>query len=353
MATATGIGANLVFGSSDCAFSGQVPLAADPKLGPLSANGGIGETMAPLRGSPAVNGAASACPATDGGSGPSDERLVPRPRGAACDVGAFEVATDAAVSISATPDPVVVGGSLTLTATVSDRGSDAASGAIVNLPVPVGTTLVAAPSGCTALFAIPVSVSCPLGALTAGQARTVAIQVRPERTGALSETASVQVEQADYEAADDSALTTSLVTNSPAPSAPGPAGASTAGSALVGRVLKLDRHGNVMLRVSCSRLPGGGCNDWLALYSSTGRLPASAAAPRRIGAAKLLGRVHKTIASGSTSSVRMHLSDRARRLVAARHGRLLARLLLSLHPGSGPVVSHAYGVTVHRIGGKR
>jgi CSLREA domain-containing protein len=60
----------------------------NPKLGPLSDNGGPTETMALLPGSPAIDGVPAAganCPATD-------QRGVTRPQGQACDIGAYEAA---------------------------------------------------------------------------------------------------------------------------------------------------------------------------------------------------------------------------------------------------------------------
>jgi cysteine-rich repeat protein len=59
-------------------------IGVDPRLGPLADNGGLTPTHALLAGSPAVD-AAGACTGTD-------QRGVPRPQGAACDIGAFEFA---------------------------------------------------------------------------------------------------------------------------------------------------------------------------------------------------------------------------------------------------------------------
>lgn len=57
---------------------------AEPMLGPLQANGGATETHALLPGSPAIDaGDNGLCPATD-------QRDIPRPFGAACDIGAYE-----------------------------------------------------------------------------------------------------------------------------------------------------------------------------------------------------------------------------------------------------------------------
>ncbi len=59
---------------------------ADPLLGALADNGGFGQTMLPGTGSAAIDtGDSAACPATD-------QRGVPRPQGAGCDIGAVEVA---------------------------------------------------------------------------------------------------------------------------------------------------------------------------------------------------------------------------------------------------------------------
>jgi hypothetical protein len=57
------------------------------ELGPLSYNGGPGDTMIPEPGSPVIDagGGPPTCPATD-------ERGVKRPQGTACDIGAVEVA---------------------------------------------------------------------------------------------------------------------------------------------------------------------------------------------------------------------------------------------------------------------
>ncbi|WP_113704469.1 right-handed parallel beta-helix repeat-containing protein [Nonomuraea lactucae] len=54
----------------------------DPQLAPLANNGGPTDTVALLRGSPAID-AASDCPT-------ADQRGVQRPQGRACDIGAFE-----------------------------------------------------------------------------------------------------------------------------------------------------------------------------------------------------------------------------------------------------------------------
>ena len=61
-------------------------ITADPKLGPLAANGGPTETMALLSGSSAIDtGTATGAPSVD-------QRGISRPQGGGYDIGAFEVA---------------------------------------------------------------------------------------------------------------------------------------------------------------------------------------------------------------------------------------------------------------------
>ena len=57
----------------------------DPQLAPLGDYGGVTPIMLPLSGSPAVDN--GQCPANI----PTDQRGLPRPQGAACDIGAVEV----------------------------------------------------------------------------------------------------------------------------------------------------------------------------------------------------------------------------------------------------------------------
>jgi hypothetical protein len=58
----------------------------DAKLSPLQNNGGLTATDALLAGSPAIDAAGNCPPPT------TDQRGVTRPQGAACDIGAFELA---------------------------------------------------------------------------------------------------------------------------------------------------------------------------------------------------------------------------------------------------------------------
>jgi CSLREA domain-containing protein len=76
-------GTCLAFTAGKGDLVGTAAAPADPKLGPLTNNGGTTPTHALLAGSPAINAGAS-CTATD-------QRGVARPT--ACDIGAFELST--------------------------------------------------------------------------------------------------------------------------------------------------------------------------------------------------------------------------------------------------------------------
>jgi hypothetical protein len=84
---ASSIGHNLLLSSGSTALSGNLSgnlYNVDPRLGPLSDNGGPTLTHALLLGSPAIDAA------DPSDSTLTDQRGVARPQGAASDIGAFE-----------------------------------------------------------------------------------------------------------------------------------------------------------------------------------------------------------------------------------------------------------------------
>lgn len=90
-------GFNLEVGHS-CGFTRQA-LHANPRLGPLAANGGPTPTMALRPASPAINRIPPKRASCRRGV---DQRGVPRPQGPRCDIGAFEVvATRTALRVRA------------------------------------------------------------------------------------------------------------------------------------------------------------------------------------------------------------------------------------------------------------
>ncbi len=113
-----------------------------PQITPVQDNGGQTDTQAPLNGSPAIDaGDDSGCPATD-------QRGALRPAGAACDIGAYEVAVPAATT-GAASGVTATGANLAGTvfnpdiaagAAVFDYGTTTAYGqSTPALPVPAAT----------------------------------------------------------------------------------------------------------------------------------------------------------------------------------------------------------------------
>ena len=127
--------------------------SGDPRLLPLADNGGPTQTMALGHGSAAIDRIPVAqCTTTSGQMVATDQRGVSRPQeakgaqGAACDIGAFEVVTDAHLSIAKSgPATVAPAGSLSYAVTVSNGpgpASVAATDPTWSDTVPAGTTFV-------------------------------------------------------------------------------------------------------------------------------------------------------------------------------------------------------------------
>jgi hypothetical protein len=344
VAKAKATAANIVQGEDACAFSGPAPLNVDPKLGG-GLPAGLGEGLMLLEGSPAVNAGGATCAGAQGdGAVAVDQRGLARPRGGGCDLGAIEAGADASVRLTATPEPVSPGGTLTLAAIAMNTGSEAATGTTVAIAVPTGAAFGSAPPGCTLVTSPPAVVTCSIGTLLPGQSHQTLITVRPERAGALIETATVAHIEADIDSTNDTATLASAVATPAGPPGSGAAsGAGRAVSSLVGRTFTVDAHGNATVKVSCGASSKGGCEDTIALYAITGSLPARTA--RR---SALLGRARVHIAAGKAERVRIHLSGAARARLSSAHPRLRARILLSAANTVAPASTHAYAVLLRR-----
>ena len=90
--TITDGGHNLSFPAAD--LSCDAAVRADPLLGSVHDNGGPTRTMLPASNSPALD----AVPSSGAFCAAVDQRNVPRPRGAACDIGAVERTTPTATT---------------------------------------------------------------------------------------------------------------------------------------------------------------------------------------------------------------------------------------------------------------
>jgi hypothetical protein len=120
-------------------------VGADPLLAPLEANGGPTSTMALLGASPAIDAGDASCPGRD-------QRGVVRPQGAACDIGAYELAPGAVTTGAASAVTTVsasVGGTVTnpdaAGATASFQYGPTTAYGLATATRPVAATAAAAP----------------------------------------------------------------------------------------------------------------------------------------------------------------------------------------------------------------
>jgi uncharacterized repeat protein (TIGR01451 family) len=104
---------------------------------------------------------------------------------------------DLAISKADSPDPVVDGDVLTYTITVSNLGPGTASGVTVTDKLSSHTEFVSASASQGSCEVTGKTVTCELGTLAASAAGTVTIEVRPNKTGELTNSASVAVGPGD------------------------------------------------------------------------------------------------------------------------------------------------------------
>jgi hypothetical protein len=140
----TFLGYNLIQTPTDCVFDGDFTgsrFGVDPQLGPLADNGGPAPTHALLATSPARDaGLPAACPATD-------QRGVPRPQGAACDLGAYEVNDDPFLFLALNATAFGPGETMVLTAELIPGLVPVLADAYIVIRLPDGTLLSLVPAG--------------------------------------------------------------------------------------------------------------------------------------------------------------------------------------------------------------
>ncbi|MGH9349394.1 MAG: PxKF domain-containing protein [Vicinamibacterales bacterium] len=124
-------------------------------------------------------------------------------------------ATDLAVTKTASPDPVLLGDNLTYTLTVTNLGPEEALEVSLTDILPVGVTLVdngiTASQGDCSRQADSFTIACELGNLAVGTSATVAIVVRADALGALTNTATVSGLNPEINTANNFALVESTV----------------------------------------------------------------------------------------------------------------------------------------------
>jgi uncharacterized repeat protein (TIGR01451 family) len=143
--------------------------------------------------------------------------------------------SDLAVSLSASPEPVLAGNELTYTVVVDNLGPAEATGVELSdlLPPDVSFSSVTASQG-RCQETLP--VRCHFQSLAAGERATVTIVVNPTEEGSVTNLVTVVASQVDSDGDNNSAVTTSTVvawsfTNATARSGLGTPGAKTGGLA--------------------------------------------------------------------------------------------------------------------------
>lgn len=100
---------------------------------------------------------------------------------------------DLDLTVTASPDPVVVGTTLTYTLAVSNAGPAAATGVIIANMLPANVTLVSALGDCAG----SAPVVCTVGTLAPGASTVVMLRVRPDAAGPLTNRAIVTADSSD------------------------------------------------------------------------------------------------------------------------------------------------------------
>jgi uncharacterized repeat protein (TIGR01451 family) len=122
---------------------------------------------------------------------------------------------DLRVTKSDSPDPVVVGQTLTYSIGVSNAGPDGATGVTLTDTLPAGTSFQSATPSQGSCGQAAGTVTCNLGSLASGASATIEIKVAPQNTGTITNTASATGGQSDPDTANNSATATTTVGFSP------------------------------------------------------------------------------------------------------------------------------------------
>jgi uncharacterized repeat protein (TIGR01451 family) len=191
---------------STCGLSASTSRSnVDPQLGPLQANGGPTQTMAPASTSPADN----AIPPGTNGCGTTvstDQRGALRPNLSGCSIGAYEYGDLGLQSLSASPSPVKSQGTLTYAATVSNAGAADATGVVLTDTLPVGEAFKSASVTQGHCSHVGAKVTCALGQVGAATTPKVVIVVKvtAAKGKTLTDTAKVSATSGDTIASNDS-----------------------------------------------------------------------------------------------------------------------------------------------------
>lgn len=114
-------------------------------------------------------------------------------------------ATDVSVTVTDSPDPVLVGSNLTYTVVVTNAGPSPATSVTLTDTLPAGVTFVSATPTQGTASQLNGVVSAVLGTLAKGASATVTIVVTPTAPGTITDSASVSAAEADTNPANNTA----------------------------------------------------------------------------------------------------------------------------------------------------
>ena len=126
-------------------------------------------------------------------------------------ISTVDLVADVGVLMVASPEPVLVGGTLTFTVTVDNAGPSPASNVVLVDPLPVGVAFSSAASSQGSCSQAGGTVTCALGGLAADAEATVTVRVVATVPGTVVNTVTVTATETDPQTANNTATTISTV----------------------------------------------------------------------------------------------------------------------------------------------
>ena len=116
---------------------------------------------------------------------------------------AFGALSDLAVTLTASPDPVNVGGQVTYQAMVTNIGAVNVTNVMLSDALPNGVSFISASSSSGSCLNQAGTISCSLGTLASGQSALVTIRLQPTASGMITNIVAVSGNQADVDLANN------------------------------------------------------------------------------------------------------------------------------------------------------